>query len=207
MILTPEYFNVDAAISNVNNDSPDNTLLGNATSTREYIAVYEREALILALGYKLYKEFLAQFDYEASTGMHTIKSAADQKWKNLLTGKEYTVNGETYNYRGLTYVELMATDLKRSPLTYYIRAMYIQKTEAPLTGIGHAVQESENSERVPATVEYVENYNNWVTAMQGTNASHEVSLMQFIYDINALTPDTYEDFKPTALQYKNRYGF
>ena len=111
MIISGAYFNVDLLLKNTDSTIPNAEALGVGSQLNNGIAKYEPEVLIKSFSYSLYKEFMSQFENDV------IKESVDQKWKDLLTGKEYQINGKNYSWRGLIFEE---AGVKKSLIANYV---------------------------------------------------------------------------------------
>ena len=226
MITTPEYYKGDIHIPNVVNASPAVNDLSNDSELNRFISQYEREVLIKLLGYNLYKEFSEQFDVDGD-GQWTIKPASDQKWKDLLNGKEYTIDSVTYNFRGLIFSEGLGNSLINiSLLSYYVFYNFLSNDVDTYSSVGVQSELAKNADRVSAIPRAVKAWDKFYqlsvgtynTPMYITNASGmngidwfgcddgERSLFEFINDINLETPDTYADWKPQRINNINQFG-
>jgi len=227
MITDSTYYKGDIHIPNVVNAAPSVNDISNDSELQFFISEYEREVLIKLLGYNLYKEFSEQFDVDAN-GKWTIKPAADQKWKDLLNGTEYTIDTVTYNFRGLIFSEGLGTSLiQRSLLSYYVYFNFLSNDVDHYASIGVQAETAKNADRVSAIPKAVNawskffqlavgNYNTpyYVTNASGMTGidwfgcdnSGERSLYEYLNDINTQTPDTYEDWKPQRLENINQFG-
>lgn len=111
-------------IPNATDIAPDSDLIGNKSELGEFIEEFEEEALILTLGYTLYAEFKTQLDPSNSNG---LIDGADQKWDDLLNGKE--------NYFGL-----------KKLLVPYIYFQFLENDESQYSGTG-VIKESTKGAR------------------------------------------------------------
>jgi len=226
MITSSIYYKGDIHIPNVVNPSPGVNDISNDSELKFFISEYEREVLIKLLGYNLYKEFSEQFDVDVN-GQWTIKPAADQKWKDLLNGKEYTIDTVTYNFRGLIFSEGLGNSLiNRSLLSYYVYYNFLSHDVDNYSSVGVQTETAKNATRVSAIPKAVNAWSKFYSLAVGnynqpyyiTNSSGmtgidwfgcddgERSLYEFINDINLQTPDTYADWKPQRLENINQFG-
>lgn len=90
------------------------------------IAMYENEYLQGTLGYSLMKALLA--------------APTEQRFIDLLNGKEYTYNNTVYYWQGLRNATT-----KRSPIANYVYYMYLKNTAQSQAGIGTVVPNAENA--------------------------------------------------------------
>lgn len=123
------YFKGSLTIGDISNgNSP---VVGN-TITTDFIPQYEKDYLLKALGYPLYKAFIAGLEEEEPA----------QKWLDLRDGVEYEVSGKTYKWDGFV------TDDKISPIAYYVYCEYMHANAVQSTGTGTAVNNKQNATSV-----------------------------------------------------------
>ncbi len=208
-------------------ESVSDTATGVRVGINQFISQYEREALIKTLGYTLYTEFAAQFDVVAETDVWTIKGAADQKWKDLLNGKNYEINSVTVNYRGMVFTEpYSGTDLNRSFIAYYIYYHYLNDNVEDFRGTGITELQAKNATRISPIPKSIRSWRRFYELVVGQfnqpallqNRSGmigldwfgfndtERSLYQFIDDQNSLVADTYADWEPANFENENQFG-
>lgn len=227
MITSNIYYKADIHIPNVINPTPTVNDLSKGGELLLYISTYERDVLIKLLGYSLYKEFSDQFDVDAND-QWTIKPLADQKWKDLLNGKEYTIDNVTYNFRGLIFSEGIGTSLiNRSLLSYYVYYNFLSNDVDNYSSVGVQNETAKNATKVSAIPKAVKAWNNFYNLAVGSystphylvngsgtigldwlggDGSGERSLYEFMNDINTQTPDTYENWKPQFFDNINQFG-
>ena len=125
---------------------PPNALSGAREDISQYIPKYEKQALILLLGYELYKDFIA--------------NPGATRWTRLKNGHEYDVS-----YKGLTttikWNGLTNTDLV-SLLSYYIYFYYYKFHATQTTTIGESVTAKENAQGVQPVRKMVNAWNGFV---------------------------------------------
>lgn len=125
MIIDSTYFFGEISIPNINQE-PIEAYVDELIGSKEPVYLHE------VLGYRLSKELL-----EAAES-----SSQDEKWVDLLKGKEYEFNGVLTKWQGL------APDSKVSPIAYYIFDQYIRLNESNTSGIGEVASNAENSTRI-----------------------------------------------------------
>ncbi len=219
------YYKAEIFIPNTQASASD-SLTGVVADVNQFISQYEREALIKTLGFPLYDEFAAEFDVDGND-VWTIKPAADQKWKDLLNGKEYTIGGDTVNYRGMIFTEpFSGTTLSRSFIAYYIYYNYLNDNMEDYAGTGITELQAKNATRTSPIPKSIRSWRRFYELVVGSfnqpalieNRSGrfgtdwfgtddtERSLYQFIDDQNELIADTYADWKPTQFDNQNQFG-
>lgn len=194
---------------------PNNTEYNGSTveAIEDYINKYGRLFMRETLGNVLFKDLMLNLD-----NGELIENAA-QKWVDLINGKEYVKNGETYTWQGIKG----GCDLyKDSVLAYFVYLNYFEITY--FTGFSLASTESKNSTVINPSNHLVEIHNDFVSLYQGScdyepisyfypnemifrdyyqaNNSGFVSYMQFLLDNEVDYPKV--SIKP--LQFKNSLG-
>ncbi|QQV90715.1 structural protein [Polaribacter phage Danklef_5] len=193
MITSSLYFNGSIFIDNTSSIHPNSEELGLGAKLESFIQEYEPDVLIKCLGYSLYKEFMDQFSED-----YTLNESAHQKWKDLLNGKEYQVNGISYSWRGLIYEE---GGFDKSLISFYVYSKYIKRD---FLGVG--IQSEKTKETIPnPSIIYIEAYNEFVNlTVKGKNGL--VSLYQFLTDMNTISSDTYANWSPTNFCKINQFS-
>ena len=115
-------------IPNATDIAPDSNLVGNKTELGQFIEEFEEECLIITLGYVLYEELKTQLDPSTSNGLIT---GADQKWDDLLNGKE--------NYFGFKKI-----------LVPYIYYKFLENDDASYSGVGIIKESAKGARSYPA---------------------------------------------------------
>ncbi len=144
-------------------------------------------------------------DSNVTSGVLNV--GALQKWKNLVDGCTYVIDGTNYRWKGLKYTE--GTD-KTSILAHYVYCYWIKGNVSFMSGVGEIRAEAKNAINVNSTQTYVETYNEFVKMYQGAcftgnrslyggliidtfyasqNNSGYVSMVQFLKDNEADYPD------------------
>ncbi len=120
-----------------------------------FITQYEKEALIMLLGYELYKDFIA--------------NPADTRWARLISGHEYDVDfagtTTTIKWNGLTNTDLL------SLLAYYIYYWYMNFHATDTTSVGESVIEKENALGVTPIQKMTSAWNNFLHLYGKVNGS------------------------------------
>jgi hypothetical protein len=163
----------------------------------------EQSLLLDALGYAQLTELMAQFEANGDW-----KPTADQKWKDLVDGKE--------NWRGLRYT--VGTQ-KRSLIAYYVFFHYLGTDYQTYSTTGMQIAESENAVRNDPSIKQVTIWNKFIAMYIGNGRNgrsigttsnwngvylpfdandlgNDISLYQFlaknkdVYDVNMFTNKT-----------------
>lgn len=170
MIVTRSYFVGRLQIANAEDSAPNSNLLGNASMLQDFINIYERELLSKLFGFQMYAEFSEQFDIDPDTQDWTIKADADQKWKDLLKGATYQMDGIEKRWKGLIQV---IGGTETSFIANYIYCNFLTETELPHSGVGFVVPKSKNAIRVSAASHIARAWNDMVMDIQGDGCRWE----------------------------------
>ena len=196
MITSFPYYKADILIKDIQDTAPNSSQTGSGSVLDHFIDKCEHDVLIKCLGYALYKEFQSNLELKEGNITYTIKDDADQKWKDLFTGKEYTKDGVPVCWRGIIF---KSGDLNRSFIANYVFCEY-RKSEY------YDPREVDNKTvRMTPEQEYISSYNQFQElVVEGNNG--EVSLYQFIRDMNELDANTYSNFSPTDIEKINLFS-
>ena len=206
-LIDKTYFNGILNVPNiyeVNSDELDNLNMN--------IDKYARLFMQEFLGVNLFLDF----DSHLTGGV--LNSNAPQKWKDLVNGVVYTLNGKTFKWKGLIYSE---GAINISLLANFV--YYYSYQNSVNSSIGQVVINPRNATNVnpsehlsqvwnefvsmyqqyslPNAQQY---YNNGVIFMDyfNGNTSGFVSLLQFVTDKKS----DYESIVAPCLNFKNRFG-
>lgn len=216
MILTRSYFKADIHIPNAQDTAPNSSLLGNGSKLDLFIEDYEREVLTKCLGFDLYNEFYTQFEN------NELKPTAHQKWKDLLNGKTYELNGRTVKFKGLIFKQ---GNLERSLIAYYIFYQFLKDDIESYTGTGIKQEKSKNAIAVSPIPKAVKSWRKFFELAVGQHFNPTImyrnsgvgidwlqgntgerSLYQFINDSNVIEPNTYPNWSPYPFENLNQFG-
>ena len=211
MITTRAYFALNSELPFVSDDVPNASLVGNKSEADSFIQRYEKDILLKTLGYQNYKAFMDSFDYDEVTNIHTIKDTADQKWKHLLNGKEYTKNGVPVVWFGIVFED---EDVKRSFITNYCYCKFLEKDTSKHLGVGLSVPQAKGAMRANPAYKYTDAYNDFVELVVGNYCngnSDEIgsgvrSMYEFINDMNELDKNTYPNWMPEMFKPVNVFS-
>lgn len=220
MIINRTYFKGDIFIPNMKDDVSD-VVLDTKIDIDDFISEYVRNCLDLVLGSVLSKEFCEQLNSDTENG---LKALADAKWNDLLNGKEYTIDGKTYFWRGIRFSNIPNEEPDMSFLAEYVFFYYLRYSQSNFAGVGLQRESPKNAIRVNSTAKAVTAWRKFYNRVQGdfgvgTVISNSIgygmvwngdttyrTLYQFITDMNNLVPDTYANFVPTLLVNQNNFG-
>lgn len=207
-LFIPNNNNLNAEIPGVPNQGNDIQL---------FIDIHERELLINALGVVLYDDYIA--------------NPTDTKWQELINGKTYTVNGNSYRWDGLLGSE------NQSLIAFYVYCEYLRNGNSVYTTAGVVKPDSANSSNFDPSGKYIYAYNKFLRQYQGfyndcygynqrnnpnviincsgkvgldyyNNGNNEsiVNMYQYLTDQNTLDADTFPDFKFKFYKRLNSWG-
>ena len=111
------------------------------------------------------------------------------KWTNLIDGitGSFTWNNETKKYTGL-----------KDKFCYLVYSIYTRDQAVSNTPFGDVAAKPSNGEQIYNIPRAIKAYNKWVDAFNDA--------VDYINYINTETPDTYEDFNTSKLEYVNSWG-
>ena len=180
-----------------------------------------RECLIKCLGFALFSEFAAVLDNTSPDG---LLPATAQKWDDLLNGVSYTdPSGNNVVWRGIR----QATNgevYDRSFLADYCFYWYEKNDFIKRSNIGSNRPIAKNASDAKPTIAVTSAWNRFVAIAQGEqnvpdiisnrfglgidwfSGGFEISMYQYIKDINTITPDTYANFTPKSWTKTNQLG-
>jgi len=147
------------------------------------------------------------------------------KWRNLITGCNYTVDGVTKRWKGLYFTE---GTYKGSVLANYCFTFYLEENVSYQSGVGEVKAEAKNARGVNSTQKYTTVWNEFLEMYQGSdcyrmvgniyhvgipqydgyylgyfgNNNNDVSLLQFLSE-NATD---YPDCELCVYDVKNQLG-
>jgi len=158
MYIDNTYFNGELTIPN-SQSYPNSTIDGNKVSLSQFIEEYEVELMTYALGYDLYSEFVEVFENNGD-----LKPGVDQKWVDFVNGKEYTIDGKKYKWKGLRYSE---GTMKKSLIADYVYCKFLENYQVTLAGTGMQSESSKNSYKASAIPKIVSTWNGFMNKYQG----------------------------------------
>lgn len=206
-------------------DSASGSLLATETSLDFFIAKYERECLLYVLGYKLFLSFNSELDYNEP---NKLKATADQKWDDLLNGKEYVDgNGDDKVWRGIRFKNDPSLNTYNSSfIANYVYFYYERSDNDTRTNVGNVNESAKNAFLVSKTPKVVSSWNQFVEATYSecegprvlvnqfglighdwlSGDGYEVTLNKFITDMNELDESTYEGYRPKMFRKMTEFG-
>ena len=215
MIIDATYFEKGSLYIPNNKDISAAPLSeGSAMSEIEFfIDKYERELLLNALGVTLYNLLV--------TAMDDLPSA-DQKWQDLVNGKDYTINSKTHRWEGLKGYN------KQSLIAFYVYCQYLRNDESTYTTTGVVQNTAKNAENYNPTGKYINAWSSFMCQYQKDNYYNEPrviyngsgemgldyfnnndvqrSLYQYLTDANELDPTAFPDFEFRFYNIKTSLG-
>ena len=179
-----------------------------------FIEEYERELLLNSLGVTLYNELqTALLDLPAS----------DQKWQDLVNGKDYAIDGKTKRWNGLKGAN------QQSLIAFYVYCQYLRNDNSTYLTTGIAQNTANNAERSDPSPKFVKAWNRFLEQYQGNGYNYgyptviynrsgmvgldyygqgnvESNLFQYLTDQNTLTPTDFPDFEFKFYESYNTMG-
>jgi hypothetical protein len=147
-------------------------------SLTSYITEFEPEILEQVMGYDLYKVFLAG-----------LTGTPESKWTDLLNGKEYTIDGIYYNWRGLSNAK------KQSLIANYVFFKYTESGMYSVNGTGIRLANSENADSLDKKPLQCLVYNRMVDMIK--------EMDKFITAMNDIDALTYPNYNPATIDKVN----
>jgi len=161
MIIDKSYFKGNLNVPNVQeNLVPLGDRQGNQVNLDEYIVRYEKEVMVNALGYSAWKSFIQVFNPDG-----TLIPASEQRWLDLVGGKEYTNgSGTLVKWEGLRYT--LGT-FKYSLIADYVFAIFLNDTSRTFAGNGMVKEQSKTAETHSSIPRIAEAWNGFIEKYQG----------------------------------------
>ena len=214
-ITNASYYKGELNLPNIGTTS--SSIGGGSDNFLDFVNEFEEEALVFALGRKLYTEFIV----DNTDGNGTVNPAADQKWFDLMDGVTYTKSGVEYNWKGIKY---NSNGRDYSLLAYYVYHRYINEQQSYVSDVGTVSADAANAMKTSAIRRSVKAYQKFLK-IYGENCDYhrnfyyhngvlikdyssqrdntgDVSLYQFLLD----NEENYDDWRFTSLRNKNSFG-
>lgn len=168
-LQTPEYFQKELSIPNLNDAGDAITIL------TQYADEYGRKCLKGALGNVLFPIF----DAYVVNGVFPPKPADPDtdvvplKWRKLVDGCDYDLDGVTYTWGGLLKTEGLFKSSLLTPFVYYY---WLNGQSELLTGVGLKVVEAKNAVSINPTQKLVSVWNSFIEQYQGDSCIESAPL-------------------------------
>lgn len=216
MIIDNTYFSTGkvAIPQSAVNTSVTGNVPNTSTLIDSYIAQYEYELLVNAIGYTNYNTLKGIITAD------TLTDPGNEIWAELVNGKVYTYEDESVEWKGLRVTQ---GTIKKSLIANYVFYMYLQDDSQVYSGTGMQKASSENSfEQSPNAkltdvwVEFIRQYQyghdtcpvritnslglqgiDWYSSQK----NYDRSLYQFLRD-----NDNYGDYNFQVFQNRNVLG-
>jgi hypothetical protein len=142
----------------------------------EFIETYETEYLKKSLGYELWKAFA---DGTEGSG------DPDQRWKDLLEGKEFEHNDRLYEWIGF----------EKKPIQNYVYYKLLENEASNTTLIGEVSSNADNSKRVSFVSKMISAWNEMVV--------EDLILYRFLCANESIYPEWHKEMKDEVFHFKN----
>lgn len=207
LYIDKTYFTKQLSVANTEEPTSDATAELNSSIDR-----YVSQFLKLTLGNVLFSEL------KSYTTDGELNISAPQKWKNLIDGCDYVIDGTTYTWQGLRYTD---GAFKVSLLANYV---YVNQFNTNINSqLGQVLVDGKNSNVVDSTPHLVSIWNEFVEMYQGSydcnpqqhyrngvlfvdyygnRQSGYVSYLQFLLD----NKTDYPNATAGSIEYKNSLG-
>lgn len=136
---------------------------GSLEELTQFIDEKSRLCLKDVLGYELFN------DLDSNIEFGNLKDDATQKWKDLVNGVEYTIDGNTFRWQGLKVEE---GAFKKSLLANYTFYYWLDYNQSRMSGVGEVVLNAKNAVNVNSTQRLVKIWNEFVDMYQGGDLNH-----------------------------------
>lgn len=194
MLISRSQYQNGLLIANSQDTAPNSNLLGNGVKLDSFREKYEREILIMTLGYDLYKELQSNLEVLTGQTEQSVKASADQKWKDLVNGVELTIDGYTEKFEGLKSDNSFIAD--------YVYYKFMEDDLKNHSGVGFTQSNPNGGTKTNPTQKLVSVWNDMVEKIIFYDKPYMLSLYYFL-DYNNVD---YPKWLGSNFDYKNQYG-
>ena len=194
MLISRSQYQNGLLIANSQDTAPNSNLLGNGVKLDSFREKYEREILIMTLGYDLYKELQSNLEVLTGQTEQSVKASADQKWKDLVNGVELTIDGYTEKFEGLKSDNSFIAD--------YVYYKFMEDDLKNHSGVGFTQSNPNGGTKTNPTQKLVSVWNDMVEKIIFYDKPYMLSLYCFL-DYNNVD---YPKWLGSNFDYKNQYG-
>jgi len=194
MLISRSQYQNGLLIANSQDTAPNSNLLGNGVKLDSFREKYEREILIMTLGYDLYKELQSNLEVLTGQTEQSVKASADQKWKELVNGVELTIDGYTEKFEGLKSDNSFIAD--------YVYYKFMEDDLKNHSGVGFTQSNPNGGTKTNPTQKLVSVWNDMVEKIIFYDKPYMLSLYYFL-DYNNVD---YPKWLGSNFDYKNQYG-
>lgn len=194
MLISRSQYQNGLLIANSQDTAPNSNLLGNGVKLDSFREKYEREILIMTLGYDLYKELQSNLEIVTGQTEQSVKASADQKWKELVNGVELTIDGYTEKFEGLKSDNSFIAD--------YVYYKFMEDDLKNHSGVGFTQSNPNGGTKTNPTQKLVSVWNDMVEKIIFYDKPYMLSLYYFLDYKNV----DYPKWLGSNFDYKNQYG-
>jgi len=163
MIIDNSYFTGVLKVPNSQESlAPLSDRNGNEKKIEDYIDRYERQVMIYALGLTNYNDLISYID--PITGDWNDEGTTPQKWLDFMDGKEYSVEGVDFEWKGLRYEE---GNQKYSLIAYYVFSKFLPDISVSFGSAGMQKENTKAARGYSSIPKTVDAWNGFVKLYQG----------------------------------------
>lgn len=174
----------------------------NDTALLIHLQKYEEEALRMAIGDCLYRDFVSNLEIDEN-GFYVLKEDADEKWDWLLNGHTYEAeksvsgcgcqsgNCKTHVWNGIVrkVAKIEDKDVFESILAPYVYFQWNMNYRTLSTGVGEAKGIANGTVLVSGREKRVDAWNDFIAGISVGFPNSRVSLYQFLSNHKELFPE------------------
>jgi hypothetical protein len=224
-VINKEYFKGEIYVSHAK-ASITSDVTGVESDLQGFIDEYVEDCIFKCFGLELGIEFRSKLDSSKENG---LIDGAEDKWNWLLNGREtyVDVNGKTKRFKGIRWKSSTEEGAvyDKSLLAYYVYFFYESNKFISTTGIGQSIPKAKNAEVVNPSFKATKAWRKFFQAVNGNTPkksvintnygygvdyfnknNYDVSLYDFIKDMNAIDETTYENFEENNWGNINQFG-
>ena len=158
MLIDKTYFQGDISIPNTTEVNYENDLL--------QILIESKSSSFLesVLGHENFEDLKDNTDANGN-----LLPTAEQRWKDLVNGKQYTLNSQHYYFKGLIQSGVL---YKTSIIADFVFCEWLRQTRSQASGVGEVVLSAQNAINVNSTSKLVSIWNRFMKEFGDIHYSH-----------------------------------